>query len=99
VLSSPARSDARAWAARLLLQATFGPTNVAIGEVLAFSASAEREGWVSDQMARPATLMRPFYRERTHTFLERVSGHAVYHGDLTSSVHGGARGLCNEGSL
>lgn len=99
VIDIPARSDARARAARLLLQATFGPTNAAIDEVLALSASAEREGWVIDQMARQATLMRPFYRERTHMFLENVWSTSQYYGDLTSSVDGGARGPCDEGSL
>lgn len=48
-------TPAQAEAARLLTQATFGPTTAEIERVLDLGV----EGWLNDQLNRPATLHRP----------------------------------------
>ena len=49
--------------ARLLLQATYGPTEESLAEAVALGSPAD---WVQDQINKPATLLRSHYRHRTN---------------------------------
>lgn len=51
-------------AARLLEQATFGPTRTSIDALSAISSADKYETWVKDQIAMPLTSHREYYRKR-----------------------------------
>jgi cullin-associated NEDD8-dissociated protein 1 len=78
---------AAAAAARLLVQASFGPTNASITAALAAIGrdpgainpdldTALAEAWVAAQLAEPATLLREHFRRRANTraYYEPFSG-------------------------
>lgn len=54
-------------AARLVAQATFGPTAASIADV----QSRGFAGWIADQMALPATLHEPYFTARRAEFAAR----------------------------
>ena len=51
-------------AARLLEQATFGPTRATISALADLSGADKYEKWVKDQMGKPLTSHREYYRKR-----------------------------------
>ena len=51
-------------AARLLMQATFGPTTASLQNV--DSSSGSVRDWLSDQMQQPPSLHREYYRQRVN---------------------------------
>ena len=55
---------AQADAARLLEQATFGPTRATIDALAAVPSADKYEAWVKDQIATPMTSHREYYRKR-----------------------------------
>lgn len=73
--------------ARLLLQATFGPSSDAIAEHLALSPDGSRAAWIAAQMALPATLLRRHLRAGSNQYWAPSGGQA-----------GGFRGPCEAGS-
>jgi uncharacterized protein (DUF1501 family)/uncharacterized protein (DUF1800 family) len=69
---SPGRHDAHTRsAARLMLQATFGPSHASLAELATFPSE---EAWVLDQIEnKPPTLHREYFRQRANPRLEAVT--------------------------
>ena len=76
-------------AARLLMQAAFGPDRTSVASLaadLSTDAAAAVEGWVHAQMALPATLLRSYFRSKANPRL---------HSPLAT---GGVRRACDASS-
>ena len=79
---------ADAAAARLLVQATFGPTRAAIEDAVALGAgSGDASAWLAAQMARAPTLHRAHYRARANPRLP----YAAAVGDYRAPCEAGSR--------
>lgn len=61
----PLKTAAQKWA-KLLLQATYGPTQTSLSESMSMSSAA---AWVRDQMNKPASLLRAHYRQRANAHI------------------------------
>lgn len=84
-------------AARLFTQATFGAN---MDELEAFDGNVE--GWISDQMQRPMTLMRKYLRERTtprRATLGHGDGSLYFQCDVGSRWHRYMFNLLDVGSI
>lgn len=85
--------SSRIVAARLLLQATWGPTRTDITH-LASDLGGNATAWVEEQMALPATLHRAYFRARSNP--EYPQGTA---GRVTATLPaGGLFHACGEGA-
>ncbi|KAL7461606.1 hypothetical protein ACHAXS_002571, partial [Conticribra weissflogii] len=69
--------------AKLLLQATYGPTQESLQEAKSLGSA---EAWVRDQIDKPASLHRAHYRQRTNGYVK------------TDIHHHGVRLACERGS-
>lgn len=87
--SADGAPSAEETAARLLMQAAFGPDRTSVASLaadLSTDAAAAVEGWVHAQMALPATLLRSYFRSKANPRL---------HSPLAT---GGVRRACDASS-
>jgi hypothetical protein len=93
VIDAGPEPSVRSTAARLLMQATWGPS-VSDIDALANGLAGDAEAWVTEQMALPATLHRSYFRARANPRYPQGTG-----GRVTATLPiGGLRLACDAGS-